>query len=264
MKRILENKNIVLTRTAQQSKEAIVLLEDLGANVINFPTIKISPISNFIVNETIANITSFNSIIFTSENAVKYFLLKVNELKVKFAPEKFHIISIGKKTSDLCKQNNMQINFQPNRFSWNYLVEELQNTDLSDKNIFVPCSNLADKKKYKQLEKFGAKITAVSIYKNEINDAEYLSDKIALLNKTNIDIYIFSSPSTFNGFVKILNIKNAVEYFSNKNIAVIGPVTEKALNKVGVYPNIIPDNFSMPDVVKVIENFFNQKDRTTV
>ena len=66
MKRILENKNIVLTRTAQQSKEAIVLLEDLGANVINFPTIKISPISNLFVNETISNITSFNSIIFTS------------------------------------------------------------------------------------------------------------------------------------------------------------------------------------------------------
>lgn len=211
------------------------------------------------MNNIFINLSSFNSIIFTSENAVKYFLLKIAELKIIFQPEKFFIISIGEKTSDTCKQNNIQINFQPSKFSWEYLLEQLSDSDLNNKNILVPCSNLSEPSKYKQLEKTGAKVTVLPIYRNDVNDTKNLVKEIKLLQNTEIDIYIFTSPSTFNGFLEIMNITEPAKYFNNKNIAVIGPVTEKRLHSFGVFPNIKPDNFSIEYLVEAIKKFYQKE-----
>jgi uroporphyrinogen-III synthase len=259
MKKVLDNKNIVLTRAESQAKNAIALLENLGANVISFPTVKFSQIIDPKLNNVFVNLSSFDSIIFTSENAVKYFLLKIAELNVIFQPEKFFIISIGEKTSATCKLNNIQINFQPSKFSWEYLTEQLSDSDLNKKNIFIPCSNLSEPSKYKQLEKFGAKVTVLPIYRNDVNDMENLDKEIKLLQNTEIDVYIFTSPSTFNGFLKILNITEPAKYFNNKNIAVIGPVTEKRLHSFGVFPNIKPDNFSIEHLVEAIKKFYQKE-----
>lgn len=255
---MLNNKNIVLTRSIEQSTETIKKLKILGANVISFPTIRISSVrNNSFHNETLKNLDNFNSIIFISENAVNYFLLKLKELKIKFTPKNFFVICIGNKTAATCRLNDIHIDFQPSKFTAEVLVDELSNIKLTGKKFIIPSSSLSKSDQFKGLENLGAKITMAPVYENSINSIENLKEEISLLQNINIDLYIFTSPSTFNGFLKIMNIKNPKEYFWGKKTAVIGPVTEKALLEVGIKPNIIPQNYTMDYLIEEIKNFYN-------
>lgn len=259
MNNILKNKNIVLTRVKEQSAQSVMDLEALGANVICFPTIKISPIINDpVLDKTLTNIKDFNSIIFTSVNAVKYFVLRIKKLKVEFNPTDFYVISIGKKTSDYCKQVGIDVSFESSLFTSESLIKELSNIDLVNKKIILPSSSLSKPEQYKTLEKLGAKVTSIPIYRNETNDVENLAEEIDILKNAKIDLYIFTSPSTFYSFSEIMEIKDHKKYFVNKSIAVIGPVTKEALNKVGIEPNIIPQNFSMNYLIEAITKFYSK------
>ena len=60
MDKILKNINIVLTRAKNQSIETISQLENLGANVLSLPTIKICTIvDNHELDDTIRDISRY-------------------------------------------------------------------------------------------------------------------------------------------------------------------------------------------------------------
>lgn len=260
MKRVLENINIVLTRAKDQSVETIKKLSDLGANVLSFPTIKITTINgDSNLDETIKNINLFNSLIFTSENAVRSLLQKTRELNVPFDPKGFFVISIGEKTTDFCISNGFRVDFQPRYSSSDALLEELKFMDLLGRKIFIPTSSLANLKQFSALENHGATITTIPIYMNSVNDEVHLEKELKILKGTSIDLFIFTSPSTFHGLIEILKIKNPKKYFENKITAVIGPVTEKAVRDIGVTPTIVPNNFSMNYLIKEIIEFYSKE-----
>ena len=260
MKNVLENINIVLTREKDQSVETIKKLSELGANVLSFPTIKITTINNDpILDETIKNINLFNSFIFTSENAVKSLLQKIDELNVPFDPKAFFVISIGEKTTNFCINNGFRVDFQPKKSSSDTLLEELQFMDLVGRKIFAPTSTLANQEHFSDLEYHGATITTLPIYMNRVNDKAHLEKELKKIKETRIDLFIFTSPSTFNGLIEILQIKKPKEYFENKITAVIGPVTEKAVLDLGVTPTIVPNNFSMNFLIQEIIEFYSKE-----
>jgi uroporphyrinogen III methyltransferase/synthase len=260
MEKILENINIVLTRAKDQAVETINLLEKNGANVISFPTIRISTIKdNRELNETIKNINSFNSLVFTSENAVKSFLEKITELGVNFDPKAFFVISIGGKTSQVLLENGFRVDFQSKHFTSEALIEEISLIDLVGRKILVPNSTLSKKNQFGILEKSGAFVEHAAVYTNTINNHESLKNEIDLLYRTEIDVFIFTSPSTFKGFLEILNIKNPIEYFHNKNIAVIGSVTKKALEEFGITPNIMPQNYTMNYLIEKLKEYYKKE-----
>ena len=260
MEKILQNKNIVLTRAKDQSVQSVMDLEALGANVISFPTIKISPITNNqILDDTVSNINNFNTIIFTSENAVKSLLVKIDELRVNFDPKAFFVISIGDKTTESCISNNFRVDFQPQNASSESLLKELEFMNLVGRKILVPGSSLSKPDQFNSLENYGAEITSIPIYENKTNDVQNLGDEIEQLKSREIDLYIFTSPSTFSGFLTIMSIDNPEQYFENKNIAVIGPVTKEALNKAGIEPNIVPPNFTMNYLIEEIKKFYSKE-----
>ena len=258
MKKVLQNKNIVLTRAKNQSLETIDRLKDLGANVISFPTIKINTITNDSnLDETIKNIHKYNTIIFTSENAVKSLLEKIAELKVNFDPRAFFVISIGDKTSQSCIENGFRIDFQSTFASSDSLLKELGYIDLVGRKILIPSSTLSKENQFALLEDHGAEITSIPVYKNTPNNSDALMNELRLINDVNIDLFIFTSPSTFKGFLDIIDIEDPIKYFENKNIAVIGPITKKALNKAGIAPNIVPQNFTMNYLIEEIIKYFS-------
>lgn len=260
MSKVLENINIVLTRAKDQSVETINQLEELGAKVLSFPTIKISTIiDDKTLNETINNIGYYNSLIFTSENAVKSFIEKIEELNVQFDPKAFFVISIGDRTTQVCKESGFRVDFQSKLSTSNSLLKELGYIDLIGRKILVPSSKLANPNQFDSLCDHGAIVHSVSVYKNCVNDKENLVSEFDCLNNSNIDLFIFTSPSTFNGFLELLNIDNAKKYFLNKNIGVIGPVTKEALVQKGIEPNIIPQNFTMNYLIEEIKNYYNKE-----
>jgi len=253
----LDNINIVLTRAKNQSVDTINQLEDLGAKVLSFPTIKITTIrGNRKLDETIKNINSYNSLIFTSENAVKSLFKKTEELGIEFDPRAFFVISIGDKTTQVCTEFGLRIDFQPNQSSSESLIRELGYIDLVGRIILIPCSSMSKPEMFIPLQNHGATVQSIPIYENSVNDTGNLNPELDILKNTKIDLYIFTSPSTFCGFLKILNIDNPKKYFKNKDIAVIGPVTKQAIQNKGIEPNIIPQKFTMNNLIEEIKEYY--------
>lgn len=255
----LKNINVLLTRTKHQSLESIMVLTNLGANVISFPTIRISTIkNNSYLDSTILGINKFNTLIFTSENAVKSLIEKIDELNVDFDPKSFFVISIGGKTSEICEKFGFRVDFQAKQFKSDSMIKELSLIDLVGRKILVPSSSLSKKNQFDVLNKSGAQVTQLPIYFNTTNSRNSLKEEITMLENTNIDLYIFTSPSTFNSFLEILKIDDPIEYFEDKQIAVIGPVTESALTKCGLKADIMPSNHTMNYLIEEIKNYYIQ------
>ena len=78
--RPLFGRTIVITRSREQSSEMVSMLMNLGANVIQYPTISIEPMDDYTALDTaIKNLDKYQWIIFTSVNGVQYFAKRLRE-----------------------------------------------------------------------------------------------------------------------------------------------------------------------------------------
>ena len=258
--RPLKNKTIVLTRTIEQSKESSAIFSELGANVIVFPTLEIVPptnwdsFDNFILSNKIIDF-----IVFTSAHAVTMFIKRCNELNKQIGFEKIKVVAIGNKTKSICEENNIKVDIVPKKFSGEGVVEELSKYDLKNKLVFIPRSAIGREDLPKGLEELGAKIVTIPVYNVSLPSTESTQQNIEQLNSTKPDVFIFTSPSTFENFLIIMNINNPVSYFKNYDVAAIGPTTKSAIEKSKVRVSIMPDEFTIRGLANKMIEFYKKK-----
>src|SRR5215208_5597232 len=81
---LLQGRRIVITRARQQASRLAQMIEDLGGEVVEFPTIEIRPPADYTAfDAAIENIETYQWVIFTSVNGVAPFL---ERLRVKQKP----------------------------------------------------------------------------------------------------------------------------------------------------------------------------------
>ena len=260
--RPLKNKTIVLTRTIEQSKESSAIFSELGANVIVFPTLEIVPptnwdsFDNFILSNKIIDF-----IVFTSAHAVTMFIKRCNELNKQIGFEKIKVVAIGNKTKSICEENNIKVDIVPKKFSGEGVVEELSKYDLKDKLVFIPRSAIGREDLPKGLEELGAKIVTIPVYNVSLPSTESTQQNIEQLNSTKPDVFIFTSPSTFENFLLIMNINNSVSFFKNYDVAAIGPTTMSAIENSKVKVSIMPDEYTIKGLANKMIEFYNNTEK---
>ena len=253
----LRNKTIVITRTVEQSKESSEIFRQLGANVIIFPTLDIVPPQSWKeFDEVVKSKTKIDFIIFTSAHAVKMFLKRLEELRIKIDFNKLKIVAVGNKTASVCDKNKIPVHIIPKRFSAAGVVEELSNFDLNGKSIFIPRSAIGREELPGSLEQLGAIIKTVPVYNVSLPSADKIAPSIDELKNSKPDVFVFTSPSTFENYLQILNIKDPVAYFSQFNVAAIGPTTKTAIENKSVHVNIMPDEYTIDGLANAIIEFY--------
>jgi len=253
----LKNKTVVICRTHDQSSELSEKLTQLGANVISFPTIKILPPAEWAeVDQAINVLKIFDYIIFTSANAVRIFYSRILEIKKKSQFGLVEVICVGNKTKAVCEQLGIIVKFMPDDFSSEGIINKFRNS-LIGKKVLYPRSSIGRIEIISQLKRLGTEITTVDIYRTIIPTNSEIEDVRLLLIKTIVDLYIFTSPSTFENFLILLNIENPKNYFSEKIIAAIGPTTKKAIEGKNVIVSIIPKVHSIDGLLTAIGNYFS-------
>ena len=253
----LRNKTIVITRTVEQSKESSEIFRQLGANVIIFPTLDIVPPQSWKeFDEVVKSKTKIDFIIFTSAHAVKMFLKRLEELRIKIDFNKLKIVAVGNKTASVCDKNKIPVHIIPKRFSAAGVVEELSNFDLNGKSIFIPRSAIGREELPGSLEQLGAIIKTVPVYNVSLPSADKIAPNIDELKNNKPDVFVFTSPSTFENYLQILNIKDPVAYFSQFNVAAIGPTTKTAIENKSVHVNIMPDEYTIDGLANAIIEFY--------
>ena len=253
----LSGKTIVITRTVEQSKESSEVFRQLGANIIIFPTLDIVPPESWDeFDSIIKNNSSINFIIFTSAHAVRMFIQRCSELGVNFDFNQTKVVAVGNKTASVCEKNKIPVHIVPKKFSGIGVVEELANYDLKKKLIFIPRSAIGREELPEGLEALGAKIKTASVYNVSLPSEEKVKVNLEILNQSKPDVFIFTSPSTFENYLQILKIANPVKYFESYKVAAIGPTTKTAIENKHVHVDIMPDEFTIDGLAKAIIEFY--------
>ncbi len=239
-------------------------LEELGAEIIEFPTIEIVPPESYAeLDSAIGNIHSYNWIVFTSANGVRYFLGRFFELDKDIRELKgLKICAIGRKTADEVRKYGMIVDMIPEEFRAEGLVEmfirEVRSVGgvtpptqaLKGVRILLPRAEVARELFPQKVRELGGEIDVPAVYravKPELHGRRLKR----FLKEGRITVATFTSAATFNNFMEIMG-QEAYDLLKGVSVAVIGPVTAKAVEKAGLKVEIMPEGSTIEEMVREI------------
>jgi uroporphyrinogen-III synthase len=251
---------ILITRSKDSVKEFDAEVLELSSGVIYLPTIETYSIPND--SGELAKLKAYSDydyIIFTSANGVKYFFDEVmpgNSTK----PNGVTIAAVGTKTAEAVSEKGWEVDFIPEEFTAEGLLEALSPLGVTGKRILIPGSAISRDTLVKGLQRLGAEVDFVPVYNTGTIIPEKVSKEITEVRESKPDIFIFTSPSSVKGFVELLPIDDEKSYFIGTIVVAIGNVTEKYLHSVGVSDVVIPDEFTIAGVINLLKNKILRKE----
>ncbi len=250
--RPLFGRRIVVTRARTQASSLTVKLERLGAEVIEMPTIKISePEDNQPMLDAIAELASFDWVVFTSANAVDAFFRTLEKAGMDCrALGANRICSIGPATAARLAGCGIRPDVQPEKFLSKKIAGAIQSVEtLNGKKVLCPRADIAPPNLVEDLQTAGAVVREVTAYRTEPDCSN--AEKVAqLLSDNQLHWITFSSSSTVKNFFHSISpdkIRASVVH-----LASIGPITSQTLEQHGFSPDEEADAHTIDGLVNAI------------
>jgi uroporphyrinogen-III synthase len=162
----LNGRRIVITRAIEQSRELKERLESLGATVLLLPAVSFSEPSDVTdLDRAIRRVQSFDWILFTSANAVRFFAARCRKLEImpgeKANPQ---CAAVGPATASAAAAEGFKIEYVAKEFLGTALARELGEA-LAGKRVLLPRSERAGRELPNALKAAGAEVTDVVAYR---------------------------------------------------------------------------------------------------
>jgi uroporphyrinogen III methyltransferase/synthase len=236
----LTGKTILITRAASQSAALRSQLEDLGARVIECPTIQIVPPTTWKpVDEAIRRLNRYQWLLFTSANAVEQFMDRMGNVRCAVP-----IAVVGSATAAKLAEWKLKPALVPSEFRSEGLLEAFPQ-NLVGVRILFPRAEVARELLPEELRRRGATVDIVTVYRT----VKAFSGNIGeILESEPVDCIVFMSPSAIPEGLHMLPTGSA--------LAVIGPVTREAAQLLGLKPDIVPVESTIPGLVEAIRQYF--------
>jgi len=247
----LSGKTILITRAASQSGDLRRGLEARGAQVLECPSIEIVPVDDWTeVDHAIANLNSYDWLIFTSTNAVEHFMQRVQTRGIHCT---IPIAAVGTSTARKLQDWNLTASRVPETFRAEGLLESFP-SDLQGIRVLVPRAETARELLPEGLRRRGAIVDVVTVYRTVRSEAG-LADLRATLTCQAIDAVVFTSPSAVRSVAETLGDEGTA-LLSPIPIAVIGPIAREAVESLGLKAVMQPGKATVQDLIDAIEAHF--------
>ena len=167
-KRPLFSKKVVVTRTRDQASELVNLLENYGAECIEYPTISLEKVDTYeILDRALAEIDSYHWVLFTSINAVDYFFNRLFEQGKDVRDLKGpKIAAVGRVTAEALAGRGIKADLLPDEFTGDGLAETLISEGVTGLQILIPRALKAREILPERLSDAGAEVTVAPVYQN--------------------------------------------------------------------------------------------------
>jgi uroporphyrinogen III methyltransferase/synthase len=256
----LAGKKILITRARQQSGEFAIRLRDMGAEVIEFPTIEIVPPTSWEgLDRAIDQLESYDWVIFTSVNGVNYFWQRLREKKeVPVFPCSLKVCAIGPATAKRIEEKGVQVDYTPKEFVAEAILEGFKAVGLQGKRILLARVRRARDILPKGLLKMGAEVDIVEAYRTikPRGGAKRLKE---ILIDRKVDAITFTSSSTACHFMDLLKKEDAKKILRDVAVACIGPITARTVERLGMEVQIQPQEYTIPALTQAIIDYFAEK-----
>jgi uroporphyrinogen III methyltransferase/synthase len=257
--RPLFGKRILVTRAREQANEFVSLLEHYGAEVVEFPTIEIVPPESWDeMDRAIERLPQYHWIIFTSVNGVKFFIERLRAVGRDIrALHGIRLCTIGPRTAQEVEQYGVRVDFMPDEYVAEAVIEGMGRQDLKGKRILIPRAAVAREVLPEDLRKMGAAVDVVTAYRTVLPTQD-LDRLKTLLQEGAISVITFTSSSTVNNFAKLLGTDETVRLLRNTVVASIGPITAETARSLGIESGILPTASTIPALAEAIVEHFGK------
>jgi len=249
----LFGKNIIITRDAEGNRKFAEKITARGGNPIPIDTFEFEDLtdkSEFV--QTLADLKTFDWIVFTSANGVKIVFERLKNLgKDARVFGKCKIAAIGTETASGLSKYGINPDFVPHNFTSEQLGKEMIGSfNLAGRKILLLRSRLADDTLEKILRSPGAEVKETPAYDLK---ALKLNKKLILelLNTNKPDWVTFTSP--FSAGTLFKQIPTEKVKGSKAKIASIGPVTSEKLKELGLEVNLQAKTHTIDGLLDIIE-----------
>lgn len=229
----LFGKRIVVTRAREQASELKRLLEEAGAQVVQFPTIEIVPPASYqSLDRTIEAIGDYQWIIFTSTNGVDAFFERLRHHgKDARALSGAMVAAVGETTANDLRARGIEPDLIPPKFQSAALLPLLAADQHGIRTAVVRAEKGSDDL-IDELRRRGGEVDLAVAYRTHA-----VSGDPAVLQGA--DAITFTSGSTVDHFFEAVGDGAAV--VNGARLVSIGPVTTEAIRRHGRQPDAVAE-----------------------
>lgn len=252
----LLGKGVVVTRAREQASGLAAQLAELGADVVQFPTIAIRPLDDYSELDTIvaaiAEGDAYHWLIFTSVNGVRFFWRRL--LRAGWDARILggvRVAAIGPATAAALRERGIVPDFVPDRYVAESVAQGLLERGVAGRRVLLPRAREAREVLPDVLRKAGALVDVIPVYET-VPAAVRREDVLERLAEGRIHCVTFGSSSTVENFLSLIPA-DTLRRYPDVKLAAIGPITAATLGKHGLPCDIRPEEFTIPALVEALK-----------
>jgi uroporphyrinogen-III synthase len=262
----LEGKRIVVTRPAAQAQALVEALEELGAQAMIRPAIDVRPVRDTAaLDATLHRLESFDWVVFTSANGVKYVWERLHELGIASerlegnrgewmrstaAPPRPRVAAIGPGTAAALEQRGASADYVPAEYVAEALARGLP--DAEGSAILLLRSDIGRPALRMLLEERGASVDDVAAYRT-VQSEEVTGSDGRSGEEDAVDAVTFTSPSAVKGFLRRWR---AIP--PEAAVVCIGPITARAATELGLRVDAVAESYTIEGLVRALVEHFSK------
>lgn len=259
-RRPLFGKRIVVTRAASQATALSGRLRELGAEVLEMPAMRIARLDQTELHAAIARLSTYQWIMFTSQNAVPIFweALRAAGRDMR-ALGGARIAAVGPATTTALHERGIVVDVLPERFVAEGLLDALSaRGDIAGARVLYVTAEGAREVLPAGLTRLGASVDVVAIYRSTLDGkgAGKLRERI---EHGEVELVTFTSASSVQGYVEAVG----AELAQRAPAASIGPVTSEAARSAGIEVVVEASEATIPGLVEAITRTWGGGGRPT-
>ncbi|MGM8213011.1 uroporphyrinogen-III synthase [Virgibacillus sp. W0430] len=249
----LQQKKIVITREQKQAQLFSKKIKKSGGDPIEVPLLQIhcKPLEE---KQRNLDLSQYDWIIFTSANGVECFFKAFSRIELTAS-----IAVVGHKTEQSLLKRGYRADFIPSIYNAEALAEEFINKNDIVKRVLLVRGNRSLNLIPVKFKKHGIPFDTIEVYETGINTNS--NEKLQTHFQTNdaIDFITFTSPSTIDACMQLVNDKHVKENILSTVCVCIGSTTASEAKKAGFRTIIVPDLFTVEGMIKSIRTYLNNE-----
>jgi uroporphyrinogen III methyltransferase / synthase len=227
--------HVVVTRSEARDGPLSSELRNLGLPVLLWPAVTVEMAETGPLEAALADITSFQWIVFASRHAVA----AVTDLRAT-PPAGVRIAAVGQATAQVLRQRGWPVDLLPTEANAAALVDAFAtaNAPVEGARILFPASSRALPTIAAGLKQLGADVTQVEAYRTESSGALDVENCRSWIARGSIGAVTFASPSAVEELEHALGKGDFDRLLSAAPAVAIGPTTARALSDRGHTPTL--------------------------
>jgi uroporphyrinogen-III synthase len=254
----LLGRRVLVTRASRQAQALSDPLRELGAEVIEVPTIEIHPPASLgPLDNALIKIDHYDTLVLTSVNGVDVLFERYKRLGLPVADmQHLLVVAIGPATAAAIQSEGLGVSIVPEKYIAESVIEALRGKIFKDSRVLLVRAKVARDVLPEELRKAGAKVEVIEAYETRVPEgAAQKLKEIFSAPETKPHIVTFTSSSTATNFLTLLGqtqLKDRLELLDGVILASIGPVTSATLRQAGLEPAIEATEYTMEGLVAAI------------